>query len=64
VTNGGNMFTYKAGMSKERAPVIRVTEVSPGLFKIKPAQDLEPGEYMLCMGAGLTSGFDFGITKP
>jgi hypothetical protein len=63
VTNGGNMFTYKAGMSKERAPSISVSEVAEGLFKITPSAELPPGEYMLSMGPSFASGFDFGISK-
>jgi hypothetical protein len=60
-TNGGNMFTFKAGLSKDRTPDITTTTVSEGLFTVTPKQDLPPGEYLLTFGAMGNSGYDFGI---
>lgn len=62
-TNGGNMFTFKAGISKEKLPDIDVEKVEDGLFKITPKQDLKPGEYLIAFGMGY-SGYDFGIDPP
>lgn len=62
-TNGGNMFTFKAGISKEKLPDIDVEKIEDGLFKITPKQDLKPGEYLIAFGMGY-SGYDFGIDAP
>ncbi len=60
-TSGGNMFTYKAGFSKERLPEIEVKKVADGLFTVTPTQYLKAGEYMLTFSALGNSGYDFGI---
>jgi hypothetical protein len=60
-TNGGNMFTFKAGLSKDRTPDITVKTISDGVFSVTPTQDLIPGEYLLTFSAMATSGYDFGI---
>jgi hypothetical protein len=60
-TNGGNMFTFKAGLSKDRTPGITVNPISDGTFTVTPNEDLRPGEYMLTFGALGNSGYDFGI---
>ncbi len=62
-TNGGNMFTFKAGLSKDRTPDITVNAVSDGVFIINPNQDLLPGEYLLTFSAMGTTGYDFGISS-
>ncbi|HEX3584660.1 MAG TPA: hypothetical protein VH024_01630 [Candidatus Angelobacter sp.] len=62
-TNGGNMFTFKAGIGKEKLPDIDVEKIEDGLFKITPKQDLKPGEYLIAFGMGY-SGYDFGIDAP
>jgi hypothetical protein len=62
-TSGGNMFTFKAGFSKEKLVDIVVTRISDTTFSITPAQELSPGEYLLTFGAFGANGFDFGI-KP
>ena len=61
VTSGGNMFTYKAGFSKERTQDISVTHVSDGVFSITPVEDLARGEYLLTFGGLGATGYDFGI---
>ena len=61
VTNGGNMFTFKAGLSKDRTPDITVKALSEGVFSVAPNQDLIPGEYLLTFSAMGTGGYDFGI---
>jgi hypothetical protein len=60
-TNGGNMFTFKSGISKDRMPDITAKEVGDGIFMVTPSQDLKPGEYMITFSALGTSGYDFGI---
>ena len=59
-TSGGNMFTFKAGFSKEKTPEIEVTQVSESIVMVRPKQKLPAGEYLLTYGLG-ASGFDFGI---
>ena len=44
VTNGGNVFTFKSGISKDRTPDITVTTVSEGIFEVQPNQELTAGE--------------------
>ena len=60
-TNGGNMFTFKSGLSKDRTPDITVKALSDGIFMVTPDGDLKPGEYMLTFGALGNEGYDFGI---
>jgi hypothetical protein len=60
-TNGGNMFTFKAGFSRERTPDINVTTVDDGVFIVTPKEDLKPGEYMVTLSALGNSGYDFGV---
>jgi hypothetical protein len=60
-TNGGNMFTFKAGLSKDRTPDITTRALSEGVFIVTVNQDLPSGEYLLTFGAMATSGYDFGI---
>lgn len=61
-TNGGNMFTFKSGLSKDRTPDVTTKEVSDGVFIVTPNEDLKPGEYLLTFSALGVSGYDFGIT--
>jgi hypothetical protein len=60
-TSGGNMFTFKSGISKDRMPDITTKTVSDGIFMVTPSEDLKPDEYMLTFSALGTSGYDFGI---
>ena len=62
-TSGGNMFTFKAGVSKERMPAIVTKTMAEGVFIVTPSEDLKPGEYMLTFAALGNSGYDFGIRK-
>ena len=62
-TSGGNMFTFKAGISKERMPDITTKTVSDGVFMIRPNEDLKPGEYMVTFSALGNSGYDFGVKQ-
>lgn len=62
-TKGGNVLTFKAGVSKERAPEITTKTVADGIFLVTPNQELQPGEYMLTFNALGHNGYDFGI-KP
>jgi hypothetical protein len=55
------MFTFKAGLSKDRTPDITVRAISEGVFEVTPNQDLLPGEYLLTFSAMGTTGYDFGI---
>ena len=50
-TSGGNMFTFKSGISKERMPDISTKTVSDGIFTVTPNDDLKPGEYMVTFSA-------------
>lgn len=60
-TNGGNMFTFKSGISKDRMPDITEKMVADGTFMVTPDEDLKPGEYMITFSALGTSGYDFGV---
>jgi hypothetical protein len=62
-TSGGNMFTFKSGISKERLPDITTKTVSDGIFVVTPNDDLKPGEYMLTFSALGNSGCDFGVKQ-
>jgi hypothetical protein len=62
-TNGGNMFTFKAGLSKDRTPDITTKTLADGIFMLTPNEDLKPGEYMVTFSALGNSGYDFGIKK-
>jgi hypothetical protein len=62
-TNGGNMFTFKAGLSKDRTPDITTKTIADGVFIVSPNEDLRPGEYMLTFGALGNSGYDFGVKQ-
>lgn len=60
-TNGGNMFTFKTGLSKNRMPEITTKTLADGIFIVIPNEDLKPGEYMITFSALGNNGFDFGI---
>lgn len=60
-TNGGNVFTFKSGLSKDRMPDITTKTVSDGVFMVTPNEDLKPGEYMITFDAVGTDGYDFGV---
>lgn len=62
-TNGGNMFTFKAGLSKDRTPDITTKTITDGVFIVTSSEDLKPGEYMLTFAALGYSGYDFGISQ-
>ena len=62
-TNGGNMFTFKAGLSKDRMPDITIKTVADGIFMVTPNEDLKPGEYMITFSALGNNGYDFGIQQ-
>ena len=61
VTNGGNMFTFKSGLSKDRMPDITAQVIADGVFMVTPNDDLKPGEYMISFSALGIQGYDFGI---
>jgi hypothetical protein len=62
-TSGGNMFTFKSGISKERMPDVTAQTLSDGIFTLTPTEDLKPGEYMVTFSALGNGGFDFGIKQ-
>ena len=62
-TSGGSMFTFKAGLSKDRLPELTTKTVSDGIFMVRPTGDLKPGEYLLTFSAMGTGGYDFGIKQ-
>ena len=43
-TSGGNMFTFKSGIGKDKMPDITVVKISDATFSITPVGDLEPGD--------------------
>ncbi len=62
-TSGGNMFTFKSGISKERLPDVTTSRIADGIFTVTPSQDLQPGEYLITFSSMGVSGYDFGITR-
>jgi hypothetical protein len=62
-TSGGNMVTFKAGISKERLPDITTSKVADGIFTVTPNQDLQPGEYLITFSSMGANGYDFGIKQ-
>lgn len=62
-SSGGNVFTFKAGIGKDRLPDITTKTVSDGVFILTPNEDLKPGEYMLTFAAMGNSGYDFGVKQ-
>ncbi len=63
-TSGGNMFTFKAGLSKDRTPDIEVTPIDASTYIVTPKDALRPGEYLLSTSSMGTSGYDFGFHPP
>ena len=56
------MFTFKAGLSKERMTEIEITEIAPSTVFVSPKAPMKRGEYFLSaatMGVAI-SGYDFG----
>ena len=62
-TKGGNMFTFKAGLSKDRMPDVTTKTLDDGIFIVTPNEDLKPGEYMVTFAALGNTGYDFGIKQ-
>jgi hypothetical protein len=60
-TNGGNMFTFKSGLSKDRMPDIDISAADASTFLVSPRGDLAPGEYLLSASTMGASGYDFGF---
>jgi hypothetical protein len=60
-TNGGNMFTFKSGISRDRMPDVVATRLSDGVFTVTPTSDLPPGEYLITFSSMGTTGYDFGV---
>lgn len=60
-TSGGNAFTFKAGLSKDRMPDIDVTMLDSSTYLVSPKSDLAAGEYLLSGSSMGISGYDFGF---
>jgi hypothetical protein len=60
-SSGASMFTFKAGLGKDRTPEIVVTNISPSLAIIALKEPLPPGEYLLTDTSIAISGYDFGF---
>jgi hypothetical protein len=63
-TSGGNAFTFKAGLGKDRMPDIDVTSLDASTFIVTPKDSLRPGEYLISTSTMGTSGYDFGFHPP
>jgi hypothetical protein len=63
-TSGGNMFTFKAGLSKDRMPDIEVTPIDESTYFVTTKDVLRPGEYLLSSSSMGISGYDFGFHPP
>lgn len=62
-TNGGNVFTFKSGLSKDRMPDITAKTLADGIFTLTPNDALTPGEYMVTFSAIGNTGYDFGVKQ-
>lgn len=62
-TSGGNVFTFKSGISKDRMPDVTARAISDGIFILTPNEDLKPAEYMVTFSALGNTGYDFGIKQ-
>jgi hypothetical protein len=62
-TNGGNMFTFKSGISKDRMPDIITKTIADGVFTVTPTEDLKSGEYLITFSSVGISGYDFGVRQ-
>lgn len=60
-TSGGNMFTFKSGLSKDRMPDIQIDGLDSSTFLVTPKELLVPGEYLLSASTLGISGYDFGF---
>ena len=60
-TSGGNVFTFKSGLSKDRTPDIQIDGVDSSTFLISPKASLTEGEYLLSTTSMGMSGYDFGF---
>jgi len=60
-TSGGNLFTFKSGLSKDRMPDIDVTGLNSSTFLVSPRASLKAGEYLLTGSSMGMTGYDFGF---
>jgi len=63
-SSGGNMFTFKAGLSKDRLPDIDVSDLEASTYLVSPKAALMAGEYLLSNSSMGSSGYDFGFHPP
>ena len=62
-TNGGNEFTFKSGLSKDRMPDIVVNAVDVNTYFVSPKSPLQVGEYLLSTSSMGIYGYDFGLSS-
>jgi hypothetical protein len=60
-TSGGNMFTFKSGLSADRMPAVEITELDSSTYLVSPKEPLKNGEYLLTNSSLGTTGYDFGF---
>ena len=60
-TNGGNMFTFKSGLSRDRMPDVVVSTLDVNTYLVSPKSPLQVGEYLLSTSSMGTYGYDFGL---
>lgn len=63
-TNGGSVFTFKSGLSKDRMPDIEVSPIDAETYLVSPKAALATGEYLLSASTAGVSGYDFGFHPP
>jgi len=61
ITSGGNMLTFKSGISKDRLPDLTVTSVDATTALFTPSAPLRAGEYIISTSSLGLSGYDFGF---
>lgn len=62
-TSGGNVFTFKSGLSKNRMPDIETTEIDASTYLVTPKEPLKNGEYLLSNSSLGMTGYDFGFQE-
>jgi len=62
-TNGGNEFTFKSGLSKDRMPDINVSPLDVNTYLVSPKSPLQIDECLLSTSSMGIYGYDFGVSS-
>jgi hypothetical protein len=59
-TSGGNLSTFKSGLSRKNAPKFETRKITDHTYSIILREPLPPGEYMITIAPGMR-GYDFAV---